>query len=105
MRALILAGVSLLSALNFVGESRAQTNTAAPPPASAATPAAKPVAQVRAADRVICRKDDVTGSRVRKQKTCRTQREWDRLSKRGGSVADELGRERENDINPRPAGG
>ncbi|MBW3617127.1 MAG: hypothetical protein KY446_05145 [Proteobacteria bacterium] len=52
----------------------------------------------------MCRANDVTGSRVRKQKTCLTQREWDRRGKRGESVAEELGRERENDVNPRPAG-
>ena len=100
MRLMILAGASLLSALTFAGEGQTQTKPAAP----VAAPAAKPIVQARA-DRVICRKDDVTGSRVRKQKTCLTQREWDRLAKRGQSVAEELDRERHNDTNPRPVGG
>lgn len=32
-------------------------------------------------DRVICKRDNVIGSRVQKKRTCLTQREWTKLQK------------------------
>ncbi len=49
-----------------------------PPPAAQTQPAAKPALQ---ADRMICVKEDDTGSRLSAHKICRTQSQWDELKR------------------------
>lgn len=49
-----------------------------PLPAPQAQPAAKTALQ---ADRVICIKEDDTGSRLSAHKVCRTQSQWDELKR------------------------
>ena len=39
--------------------------------------------------RVICKKQDVTGSFVKRRKVCRTKAEWDRLAQHSQSEANE----------------
>lgn len=51
---------------------------AAPTPAAATAPAATNVAATDP-DRVICRKDEATGSRLRSTNICKTAREWEQI--------------------------
>lgn len=53
----------------------ATPNAASASAASSTTAAAKPTAAT-GDDEIVCKKQDVFGSRVRKTKICRTKREW-----------------------------
>lgn len=55
---------------------------AAAPAAAQETPAAAPAAKLdpKGPDAIRCRKLDVTGSLVKKEKVCKTNAEWNRIS-------------------------
>jgi len=57
---------------------KAEPASAEPPVAEAAKadPADKQEASAAAEDPVICKKVEVTGSRIRKEKVCRTRSQW-----------------------------
>jgi hypothetical protein len=82
--ALLLATATLAS--EPVATPAAASAEAAPSPASAPAPDAKPdkVAATETTDDnpVVCKRVAVTGSRVKKEQVCRTQREWDAYSQR-----------------------
>lgn len=78
----------------------------AAPAALAADPATSPGEKVAAAEAaaenpVVCKRIAVTGSRVKKEKVCRTQREWDTSTQR----AKEFVRDVDRGNQPLPAGG
>jgi hypothetical protein len=60
------------------------TPAAAPGGTPAAAAVASTAAQAADADQTICRRVDVLGSRVRKEKVCKTKKEWElyEISKR-----------------------
>jgi hypothetical protein len=90
------AGTNSANAANAThAASAASAPTAAPPSSGAAAvdSASKPAAPAPSAaqvaataadadDRQICRRVDVLGSRVRKEKICRTRAEWDQVQQR-----------------------
>lgn len=49
----------------------------------AQTPTLAPVPPVKPADKVICKRVDVSGTRVQLPKKCMTRKDWDRLDGRG----------------------
>jgi hypothetical protein len=70
------------------------TPAAAPPATPAAapqTPAAAPVAGAQA-DRVICKPNTPTGSRISRGKVCRTKKQWDMLAAGSQNAVDEAQR-------------
>lgn len=81
---------------------------AAPAPAAqaAASPqvAATPAAADADGDRVICRKDEATGSRLRSANICKTKREWDQLREEAKRAVDQIEHEKGN-TNKLPMGG
>jgi hypothetical protein len=57
------------------------TAQATPPAASSAAPAAAPTpAQVAADERIVCKKTEQLGSRLRGQRICRTVADWRSLA-------------------------
>jgi len=78
----------------------------AAPAVLAADPAASPDEKVSTAaateeNPIVCKRIAVTGSRVKKEKICRTQREWDTSTQR----AKEFVRDVDRGNQPLPAGG
>ena len=70
--------------------------TVPPPPApSVAEPAAAP------GDRIVCRRQPVTGSLVKRERVCHTVDEWQRLAERHNDTA----RDMVDQNRTRPAGG
>ena len=83
-----LAAVAALSTSVVAGS---QSAPAAPAPVAAPAPAAAPAtpATPNPDDQIRCRSIPVTGSLVRRERTCKTVREWRRLADRGNDVARE----------------
>ena len=79
-----LAAVAALSTSVVAGS---QSAPAAPAPVAAAAPATP--ATPNPDDQIRCRSIPVTGSLVRRERTCKTVREWRRLADRGNDVARE----------------
>ena len=77
---LAIAGAALLA-------SAAQAQASAAPP-QAGTPAASPDVTVRAPERMVCRAQVRTSTRMRTGRVCRTVREWEEA--RGGRSQDEV---------------
>lgn len=65
-----------------------------PEDAVAAEPEPDQAAVEASPDRRVCRRVQVTGSRV-KERVCRTQRDWDRLTEESNETVDQV-RERGN---------
>lgn len=64
------AVIAAAGVLLFCGQASAQSEPATPTADSAAK-----------SEKLICRKDIVTGSRLNKKKTCMTAKEWDRFER------------------------
>lgn len=75
--------MSLLSSLVLLAAA-----TAATPPAEPA--AATPPATEKPAEKMVCRKERVTGSLTRVRKICMTQRDWDTLASNTRKSMDDL---------------
>jgi hypothetical protein len=78
--ALLLATATLAS--EPVATPAAASAEAAPSPASAPAPDKVAAAETTDDNPVVCKRVAVTGSRVKKEQVCRTQREWDAYSQR-----------------------
>jgi len=77
-----------------------------PAPAPAAGEAARTQqASTLDRDRVICRTDTLTGSRLRKTRVCRTMAEWDQIREDARKGINDLERDRNIALNPMPSAG
>lgn len=72
MRVVLLA---LVLAAGLAGSVQAGTPAPTPAPAPAATPAA----QVKPEDQIVCKRVDVSGTRVQLPKKCMTRKDWARM--------------------------
>jgi hypothetical protein len=73
--------VTLLFALAAFGAAAAQAPAAAPPP-----PQAKPAAE----EKKICKREDMTGSRVAGKRVCRTKAQWDAITQQDQQALQEM---------------
>jgi hypothetical protein len=51
-----------------------------PPPQQSSQPAADQPKKPDPQDRIICREDTETGSRIKRNRICHTKREWDQIA-------------------------
>lgn len=91
----------LSCALALGPDASAQTSA---PPEKAPTEAGNSDEATADQDKLICRKDKVTGSRVRTTRICKTQAEWDDINRAGRASVDNMSRLLETTVNPRPRG-
>lgn len=80
-----LALAAMLAAL-VATPALAVTTETSPAPAPAAAPAAAGVpapAPVKPEDQIICKRVDVSGTRIQLPKKCMTRKDWDALAGRG----------------------
>jgi hypothetical protein len=86
MRITVLAAVGLLN-LSIAAAASAQTAPAAPAPAAQPVPAAAPAAAAAPEvkkndpDKLICRMEEVTGSRLTARRVCHTAADWAAISR------------------------
>lgn len=77
---------SLLANLALLAAATASTPVPQPEPTAAATPAAAE----KPPEKLLCRKERVTGSLTRVRKICMTQRDWDTLASNTRKSMDDL---------------
>ncbi len=78
-----IAALLPLSGPALADQTGATSTTTPPVVATAATPAQDP------AQRIVCRRVEVTGSLARRERVCKTAAEWQRLGDRGNEMARE----------------
>lgn len=99
----VAVGVATLVGHNaWAGEAKPTEGQPAPATTAATQPAAQKVTDSADPDFVRCRRIAVVGSNVRKQRVCRTNAEWARITAAGNETARETVERSQSIMNPLP---
>lgn len=91
--------VGVLLTAGVCGSAMAQTapNAAPAPAATSSQPAAVQTAAAKPdpGDKVICKEEEETGSRLGAHRVCHTKRDWERISRDAGDMVDQATKARD----------